>query len=321
MVNRSLGLGLALSYGLVLLSIGCSTSEADEDDQTGGQTGGASSSGLDGDAGPSGTDGAQASTGTTEPSGVDTGHSALDDGTDAAIDATDGDGSDGNTDGGSTDGGSTDAASTDDGSVETTGATGSGGTETDGTSTGEMMPPSEDPFEVGACDGMAWTGPEAAAWLGAQERIVLDDTTIQVRSRTCPGGVCGAWGPGEDWVITYLTYSGGVTTHWMHLTAHMNLVLFDDNDTPQLSMQHETFAAGGYPDDDGMVYDFPPDSITYPHVRAFNQFPQSPSDYIDLDYQVTDGVLVVGEHCAVWTAEPFGVPDPHTEQFAAIFHW
>ncbi|MBL4689103.1 MAG: hypothetical protein JKY37_31210, partial [Nannocystaceae bacterium] len=75
-MNRSLG--LVLPCGFVLLLIGCSTSEADED----GQTGGASSSGLESDPGPRGTDGAQASTGPTEPSGVDTGHSALDDGTD-----------------------------------------------------------------------------------------------------------------------------------------------------------------------------------------------------------------------------------------------
>lgn len=230
----------------------------------------------------------------------------------------------GETDGGSA--GTSDSAFDTDssGGAETTGASGTDGdAETDGTdedsSGGE--PTSDDPFDPTACVGTAWTAADATGALAGMLRQELASSTIQVRSRTCPGGACGEWGPNADWLIHYLTWSGGVTTRWKDLPADMNLVVFDDNGTPRLSMQHETFGAGGYPDDDGVVYDFPPVTAMYPHVRAYNVAPDFEYDYIDLDYQVSDGELVLGDGCAVWTANPFGMGMPHLEQFGVLFRW
>ncbi|MEM6995061.1 MAG: hypothetical protein AAF721_31395 [Myxococcota bacterium] len=198
---------------------------------------------------------------------------------------------------------------------DTDGASESG----DGSTGGGVL--SEDPFDPLACDGLAWTAGDASDQLGGMAREVLAEATIVVRSRTCPGGVCGEWGPSEDWLIHYLTWSGGVSTSYIDLPADMRLVLFDDNGTPRLSMQHVTFDAGNYPDLDGVLYDFPPSAVGYPHLRAFNEFPENPFHYTDLDYQVSEDELVLGAGCAVWTAFPFGAGTPHTEQYGVVFHW
>ncbi len=194
--------------------------------------------------------------------------------------------------------------------TDTTGAESTGG-----------EPLSDDPFEPAACSGVAWTGAEALAQLGGLPRTVLASATIQVRTRSCAGEDCGAWGLGEDWIISYLTWSGGVVTAYTDLETAMNLVLFDDDGVARLSMQHETFGAGGYPDQDGVLYGFPPQVVSYPHLRAYNQFPESEYYYIDLDYQVAQGELVLGEGCAVWTANPFGTGQPYTAQYGVVFHW
>ncbi|MEM6291432.1 MAG: hypothetical protein AAGA54_09215 [Myxococcota bacterium] len=233
-------------------------------------------------------------------------------------------GADASSSGGDADATSGQGGSEDTGGGETlTGGETEGGGDTGGSSDESTggEPLSDDPFDPAACNGVAWTGDEALAQLAGLPREVLATATIQVRTRTCPGGACGDWGPGEDWVISYLTWSGGVTTAYTDLMATMNLVLFDDDGTPRLSMQHETFPIGGYPDDDGVLYGFPPETVSYPHLRAFNQFPESEYYYEDLDYQVAAGELLLGEGCAVFTANPFGTGQPYTAQYAAVFHW
>ena len=155
--------------------------------------------------------------------------------------------------------------------------------------------------------------------LGGANRVVLATAVIQKRTRGC--GDC-VWSAASDWVIQYLTYSGGVTTRWKPLVARMNLVLFLDQGTPKLSMQHETFAGSGYDDQDGMVYGLSPTPLTYPHIRAWNHSPAGQYDYIELDYQVKAGTLVLGDDCARWTADPFGQGQgPYTEGFATRFVW
>jgi hypothetical protein len=209
------------------------------------------------------------------------------------------------------------------------GTTGSDDTDTAGTDTGGSgsgsesggEPLSDDPFDPAACNGVAWTAGDAAAQLGGMPRQVLTSATIQVRTRQCNGEVCDPWSGNADWWIHYLTWSGGVVTAYKDFLADMNLVLYDDDGTPRLSMQHVTFVVGGYPDDDGVVYDFPPQPVNYPHLRAFDDAPDSRYYYTDLDYQVSEGVLVIGDGCAVWTANPFGAGLPHTQQYGAVFHW
>lgn len=177
---------------------------------------------------------------------------------------------------------------------------------------------SNDPFDVGACSGTPLTQAEAMTRLNGASRVVLATAVVQQRTRAC--GDC-AWGPGSDWIIQYLTYSGGVTTRWKPLLTRMNLVLFLDQGTPKLSLQHDTFAGSEYTDLDGMVYGLSPTPILYAHVRAWNHSPTG-SDYIELDYTVKDGALVLGADCARWTANPYGQGQgPYTEGFAARFGW
>ena len=178
---------------------------------------------------------------------------------------------------------------------------------------------SNDPFEVGSCSGTPLTQAEAMTLLNGASRVVLASAIIQRRARTCAD--C-AWGAASDWTIQYLTYSGGVTTRWKPLLMRMNLVLFLDQGTPKLSMQHETFVGSGYTDKDGMVYGLSPTPLTFPHLRAWNHSPSSQYDYIELDYQVKAGTLVLGDGCARWTADPFGQGQgPYTEGFATRFGW
>ncbi|MGH1347093.1 MAG: hypothetical protein ACRBN8_36360 [Nannocystales bacterium] len=233
---------------------------------------------------------------------------------DTAGDSQDPTGSSSATNGASTGGASADETST-------TGGASATETETGGGESSGDTPLSDDPFDPAACNGVAWTGAEALAELGGMPRNELASSTIQVRTRTCTGDDCGPWGLGQDWIISYLTWSGGVVTAYTDLEAAMNLVLFDNNGVAELSMQHETFGVGGYPDDDGVLYGFPPQVVNYPHLRAYNQFPESEYYYIDLDYQVAQGELVLGDGCAVWTANPYGTGQPYTAQYGVVFHW
>jgi hypothetical protein len=172
-----------------------------------------------------------------------------------------------------------------------------------------------------SCGGTPLTEAQALALLGGQSRMVVASATIQKRGRTCD--TCPWVSPApEDWVITYLTYSGGVTTTWKPLLADMNLVLFMDGGQPKVSIQHESFVGSGYDDTDGMVYSLPPTAIQYPKIRAWNHSPESSSRYIELEITRTQGVLELGNQCARWTADPFGMGGPpHLAGYAALFTW
>ena len=181
----------------------------------------------------------------------------------------------------------------------------------------------DDPFDPASCGGTPLSLEDATAALAGMDRQVLANATIQVRERTCPGGACGEWGDAYDWVVTYLTWSGGVTTAYKDFQADMQLVVFDDQGTPRLSLQHVTFdvPSSTYDDEDGMVYDLPPSPINFPHVRAYDANPDSEYYYQELDWLVRDGVLTVGEDCVRWVADPYVQQPPFTEQYAVVFHW
>ncbi|MGN6109406.1 MAG: hypothetical protein ACTHU0_30140 [Kofleriaceae bacterium] len=180
-----------------------------------------------------------------------------------------------------------------------------------------------DPFDPASCGGTPWTGAEALAALAGAPRDVLASATIEIRSRTCSGdeSTCGPWGPGSAWQTRFLTYSGGSTTRYINLQADTSLVLFESAGAAKLSIQHVTFAAGGYPDADGIVFGFPPAPIQYPRFRAYNVAPQYPSDYRDLALDLKNGALVLGDGCARFTANVFGAPAPYTTELAALYRW
>lgn len=211
----------------------------------------------------------------------------------------------------------------------TTGETTSGAESTDTGDTGEGssssggMVVNDDPFDPASCGGTPFTEADAMAALNGMDRQVLATATIQIRERTCPGGDCGDWGEAYDWVISYLTWSGGVVTAYKDFQADMQLVVFDDQGTARLSLQHVTFdlPSSTYEDADGMVYDLPPTPITFPHVRAYDSAPDFDYYYQELDWLVRDGTLSVGEDCVRWVADPYVQQPPFTEQYAVVFHW
>ncbi len=216
------------------------------------------------------------------------------------------------------------------GSTDTTasGSDSSGaGSSTDG-ETGETSSSggsvvNDDPFDPESCGGEPLSLEDATAALAGMDRQILASATTQVRQRSCPAGACGEWGEAYDWVITYLTWSGGVTTAYKDFQADMQLVVFDDQGTARLSLQHVTFdvPSSTYDDEDGMVYDLPPSPINFPHVRAYDANPDSEYYYQELDWQVRNGTLTVGEDCVRWVADPYVQQPPFTEQYAVVFHW
>ena len=163
---------------------------------------------------------------------------------------------------------------------------------------------------------------DADALLGALPRLQLSNAIIQERSRTCPAGDCGPWSEPTDWYIRYLTYSGGVTTRYKNFLADMNLVLFDDGGTTRLSMQHVTFPDGNYDDDQGVLYDFPPEVVSFAYIRAYDASPDNQYDYQDLELYTRYGTLVLGDGCARWTAVPWNLAtEPYTRQYGVLFTW
>jgi len=307
--------GAILVCAIALMSA-CTVGDDDASDA--GQDGTGSGGAADATMGDGGSTGGNATGGMQDGSSNGTDSNGTDsDGTDSnGTDGTDGDATDSGDSSGA--GVTTGTSTTDDGSTsgDTDGSTG----DESGSSTGAQQY-SDDPFDPQACFGTAWSVEDAAAALGGLERLELANATIQVRTRTCPGGVCGEWGEPDDWTISYLTWSGGVVTAYKDFLTDMNFVLFDDEGTPRLSMQHVTFPTGGYPDTDGVVYDLPPSVVDFAHLRAYDDDPDFEYYYQDLDYLVTDATLILGDDCAVWTANPYGTGEPFLEQYAAVFHW
>jgi hypothetical protein len=178
-----------------------------------------------------------------------------------------------------------------------------------------------DPFVASNCGGVPWTQADALTRLGAATRAMLASATIQIRMRTCNGATCQPWSAGAPWQTRYLTYSGGVTTRYMNLQADTNLVVYAASGTAKMSVQHATFAAGGYTDAQGMVFDVPSMPLMYPVLRAYNVTPQNASDYRDLQMGVKNGVLELGARCARFTANELGASEPYTTEYAALYRW
>ena len=88
-----------------------------------------------------------------------------------------------------------------------------------------------------------------------------------------------------------------------------------------MSLQHDTFNGSSYDDDDGIVYAFPPAMQRFPRLRAYNHAPERPTDYIELDYQIKNAELTLGDGCARFTAVPMGQPEPYVTNYAVVFRW
>lgn len=181
----------------------------------------------------------------------------------------------------------------------------------------------DDPFDAASCGGAPWEQADALARLGEAPREILASATIQVRTRTCPGGTCGPWSEGAPWQTRFLTWSGGSVTRYMMLQADTRLVLFRQAGAAALSIQHVTFSSTSYPDTDGIVWDVPAPGTPqpYPVFRAYNVTPENMYDYRDLELTLKHGELALGPHCARFTATVYGASEPFTTEYAALYRW
>lgn len=295
---------------LVTTALGCSDDvSADVGSGTGNSTSPTDSSNPSTDA----TSGTGATTDTSDP------NTAGDGSTGAATTGASTSSDTGDSTGTGDSSGAGDSTGTDD----STGTGGSTAEETGSSSSSGGAMVIDDPFDPESCGGTPLTLADLEASLGGMERQQLATATIQVRERTCAGDDCGDWGEPLGWVITYLTWSGGVTTAYKDFAADMQLVVFDDDGTARLSLQHVTFdlPSSTYDDEDGMVYDLPPAPIGFAHVRAYDDDPDNEYYYRELDWLVRDGALSVGEDCVRWVADPYVQQPPFTEQYALVVHW
>jgi MYXO-CTERM domain-containing protein len=193
----------------------------------------------------------------------------------------------------------------------------------DATADADAGPVVTDPFDPQSCSGTAWTEAEALARLGANSSEILDSQTVMERRRTCDSSGCGPWGSPTINELTYLTYSGGVTTRYKTLQTDTTLVLFDDGGTPKLSVRHDTHL-GRYPNDhnQGIVFGLPPAQDDYPRMRAWNENPDHQYDYRDLEqYLGRDAQLFVSSSCARFEAvSPDRSSDVYAE-FVAVYRY
>jgi hypothetical protein len=231
------------------------------------------------------------------------------------VDASDAHASDSSTsDSGASDADATDAHASDSGTND------SGTSDAD---TSDAHTNVTDPFDPQSCSGTAWTAADALARLSGGTSEILDAQTVMERHRTCDTSGCGPWGAPTVNSITYLTYSGGVTTRYKTLQTDTTLVLFDDAGTPKLSVRHDTHLAH-YPNDhdEGLVFGFPPATIAYPMMRAWNVTPDHQYDYRDLEnYLGRDAQLFASPNCARFESVlPGRSSDVYTE-FVAVYRF
>lgn len=184
-------------------------------------------------------------------------------------------------------------------------------------------PSTSDPFDPQSCSGTAWSEADALARLGGSSSELLDAQTVMERQRSCDSNGCGPWGSPSLNSLTYLTYSGGVTTRYKTIQTDTTLVLYDDGGAPKLAVRHDSHLAH-YPNDhdQGIVFGFPPAQVDYPMMRAWNESPDSDSDYLDLEqYLGRDAQLFVSSDCARFEAVlPDRDSDVETE-FVAVYRF
>jgi len=164
----------------------------------------------------------------------------------------------------------------------------------------------DDWFDPQSCAEDAWSAADALARLGSSDSEILDSQSLMERSRTCDSSGCGPWSTPAVNSLSYLTWSGGVTTRYINLQSDTTLVLYqDDEGAPMLSIRHDTHLAH-YPHDhdEGILFGFPSQIIPYPKMRAWKLPPsQHPYDYTDLEnYLGRDAQLHVSAHCARFEA-------------------
>ena len=187
----------------------------------------------------------------------------------------------------------------------------------------DLASPSDDPFDPGSCSGAAWEAQAALGRLAASDAEILDAAVVMQRTRQCDAAGCGPWSAPVETEISFLTWSGGVSTRYKTLRIDTSLVLWNDAGDPKLSVRHDTHVAQ-YPDDhaEGITFGFPPQVVAYPYIRAWNVAPENQYDYRDLEqYLGRDATLFASPTCARFVSVLPESGAPETTQFAALFRF
>lgn len=180
-----------------------------------------------------------------------------------------------------------------------------------------------DPFNPKSCSGTAWTSSAALNRLGSKSSEKLDSKAVMERSRTCTSSGCGPWSTPKKSDIRYLTWSGGVRTHYKTLQTDTTLVLYKDAGKPKLSVRHDTHLRK-YPSDHdkGIVFGFPPKEESYPRMRAYNFNPQGMYRYRDLEnYIGRDARLYASPNCARFESVEPGRGKQVTKEYVAVYRF
>ncbi len=182
----------------------------------------------------------------------------------------------------------------------------------------------EDPFHPLSCSGTPWTQADALALLDGASSLLLDTATAMVRTRTCPGGTCGAWGEPTVHRQSYLTYSGGSVTRWLTLDSDTHLFLYSASGTPKLSVRHDTHVQK-YPSGhaDGVVFDVPGSPLSNPLMRVYNHTPVNQYDYRDTEnYFGRNATIATGDDCVrVVSVSPRPQDGPATSEIAVVYRF
>jgi hypothetical protein len=184
-------------------------------------------------------------------------------------------------------------------------------------------PPPDDPFDPGSCPGTPITMAEAAARIGASDRVALATATLMVHHRTCPddAGTCAAWDAAMPYTQTLVTYSGGVTTHSKTFSFPMTLVLWNHSGTDGFTVrQSDDYANSPMDDTRGVVFPLAPAMVQNPTIWVWDPAPSHPEDYQDLyTYFAGPAALTATAHCARFTIT---IPaDRPVTELAALFRF
>jgi len=188
-----------------------------------------------------------------------------------------------------------------------------------------VVPGPTSPFEPGSCGGTPLTEATAMTLLNGAPSKVLGSSVMQVRSRSCSVEAnCPAWSNPTNHMISYLTWSGGVTTRYRTLLTDTRLVLYLKNGVPRYSVRHAT-SLSKYPNDHdkGLTFAIAPVKINYPTMKAYNYVPENQYDYRDLEASINrTAYFEVGEGCGrfISVSPGDGAPtNPTTSEVVGLF--
>lgn len=219
---------------------------------------------------------------------------------------------------------STDAASVGDAATDS-GAAIDAGSGVDAGSDGGST--TSDPFDPDVCPGPTMSATRAAMLLGGNVRSALASADLVYRDRTCPedGGACSAWTATAPLVMTLLTYSGGVTTHYKSFAFPLTFVLWNHGSSSGasygFSVRHSSDYAHDATDDlHGVAFPFGTTSVMYPKLYVWDDHPDHPSDYPDPEWQwYHPATLTATDSCARFYIDD--VQAGSERQLVAVFHY